>query len=155
MNEKLIIRAAVKDDAFSIHRLLGLIANLHREGRPDMYPNLTSKYTVEQVIERISKEDSGVFVAEFDNNVAGYVFCDIIKEGDGYTVYVDDLCVDPNFRKGGIGRALMDKAADYGREKGCRYLMLNVWEFNKTALDFYQNYGLETRSRHLEMSLLN
>jgi len=153
MNDSLLIRAAVAEDAPSVHRLLGLIADLHREGRPDMYPNLTSKYTVEQVVERLSQKESGVFVAEVDNSVAGYVFCDIIKEGDGLTVYVDDLCVDPNFRKGGIGRALLDKAGEYGKEKKCRYMMLNVWEFNETALNFYQNYGLKTRSRHLEMSL--
>jgi len=47
----------------------------------------------------------------------------------------------------------LDKAGEYGKEKKCRYMMLNVWEFNETALNFYQNYGLKTRSRHLEMSL--
>ncbi len=153
MNEELIIRTAAVDDAENIHRLLGVIADIHRNGRPDIYSNLTSKYTLDQVIERVSKIESGVFVACLDNDVIGYIFCDIIREGNGFTLYVDDLCVDQKFRKGGVGKALLDKAASYGKEKECRYIMLNVWEFNETALKFYENYGLKTRSRHLEMAL--
>ncbi len=153
MNETLSIRSAIPKDACHVHRLLGLIADLHREGRPDIYPNLKSKYTISQVAERLSLEESGVFVAELKDKIVGYVFCDIIEEGIGLTLYIDDLCVDPEFRKGGIGGALLDKAAEYGKEKKCRCMMLNVWEFNTSALNFYEKYGLKTRSRHLEMPL--
>ncbi len=153
MNETLIIRPAIPDDACDVHRLLGLIADLHREGRPDIYPNLTCKYSLSQVTERLSLTESGVFVAELNNKIAGYVFCDIIQEGIGLTLYIDDLCVDPEFRKGGIGGALLDKASEYGKEKNCRCMMLNVWEFNAPALRFYEKYGLKPRSRHLEMPL--
>lgn len=153
MNENLIVRQASVDDAEAVLGLLYIIGDLHRNGRPDMFPDLVSKYNLNQVKDRLSMDQSGVFVAEFDNSVVGYVFCDIIKEGDGHTLYVDDLCVDPNSRRLGIGHALMDCAAAYGRDKDCRFLMLNVWEFNESAVNFYENYGLKTRTRHMEMKL--
>ncbi len=147
------IRPSNEGDSASVHRMLGIIADIHRNGRPDMYPGLQSKYTLEQVRQRLSTPDNGVFVADYNGSAVGYVFCDIITEGDGLTLYVDDLCVDPQYRKNGIGKSLLDHAAAYGKEKGCRYLMLNVWEFNESAVKFYENYGLKTRSRHMEMSI--
>jgi ribosomal protein S18 acetylase RimI-like enzyme len=150
MNSEIIIRQSNVNDSQKCHELLLLIADLHKKGRPDVFEGLVSKYTLDQVKERLSSEDNGVFVAESDGAVVGYVFCDIIKEGSGLTLYIDDLCVDPSARKKGVATALMNYASDYGKEKGCRMLMLNVWEFNSSAISFYENFGFETRSRHLE-----
>ncbi len=147
------VRPSHISDADTVHRLLCIIADIHRNGREDIFKGLQSKYTLEQVKERLSKQDNGVFVADSNGSVAGYIFCDIITEGDGKTLYIDDLCVDPAFRKLGIGNALMDYAVSYGKEQDCRMLMLNVWEFNENAVRFYENYGLTTRSRHMEIKI--
>lgn len=153
MNENVIIRQAEARDTDSVHRLLRIIADLHRNGRPDMFPNLKSKYTPDEVRERLTRENSGVFVAELNGEVAGYIFCDIIKEGSGLTLYIDDLCVDPSARHCGIGRKLLDKAGAYAKENNCAFLMLNVWEFNSNAVEFYEKYGFTTRTRHMEIKL--
>lgn len=153
MNENLIVRNSVADDAEAVYRLLCIIAKVHKNGRPDIFSDLLSKYTLEEVRARLSKDENSVFVAELNGSVLGYIFCDIIKEGNGLTLYIDDLCVDPEARRCGIATALMDYACAYGKEKGCRRLMLNVWEFNRSALDFYKKYGFTTRTRHLEMQL--
>lgn len=150
---EVLIRDGIVADAGDVYRLLCIIADLHRNGRPDMFPGLVSKYTIPQLEERLAKENHGIIVAELDGSVVGYVFCDIIKEGNGLTVYVDDLCVEPKARGKGIGCALMDKAAEYGKNNGCCQLMLNVWEFNSSAVKFYEKYGLKTRTRHMEMKL--
>lgn len=148
-----IIRESKEEDSLSVYTLLRIIADLHKNGRPDMFPDLVSKYTVDEVKERLSKSDNGVFVAEKEGSVVGYVFCDVIREGAVNTLYIDDLCVDPSARKMGIARILMDKAKEYAKEKNCAYLMLNVWEFNENAVRFYENYGFETRTRHMEIKL--
>lgn len=148
-----IIRESKEEDSLSVYTLLRIIADLHKNGRPDMFPDLVSKYTVDEVKERLSKSDNGVFVAEKEGSVVGYVFCYVIREGAVNTLYIDDLCVDPSARKMGIARILMDKAKEYAKEKNCAYLMLNVWEFNENAVRFYENYGFETRTRHMEIKL--
>ncbi len=147
------VRCSVSSDAEAVYRLLQIIAKLHKNARPDMFPNLESKYTLDEVRERLSKGDNGVFVSEIDGDVNGYIFCDIIKEGCGATLYIDDLCVDPSARRQGIASKLMDRAREYAKEKNCRMIMLNVWEFNGSALDFYEKYGFSTRTRHLEMQI--
>lgn len=153
MNVELIVRPSNINDAEKCYELLLLIADIHKKGRPDVFYGLVSKYSLEEVRERLSSEDNGVFVAEINGSVVGYVFCDIIKEGSVHTLYVDDLCVAPSARNKGVATALMNYASDYGKQKGCRMLMLNVWEFNTSAISFYENYGFKTRSRHLEKQL--
>ena len=153
MNNNVIIRESDVKDSNAVYNLLLTIAKLHKDARPDVFANLVSKYTPEQVGARLSKQDNGVFVAEVEGNVVGYVFCDVIKEGDGLTLYIDDLCVDEAYRRLGIGKMLIDMAKRYASEKNCRCVMLNVWEFNESAVRFYENYGFSTRSRHLEMKI--
>ncbi len=149
----ILIRPSVANDAYAVHSLLKIIADLHRNGRPDMFPDLQSKYTLDEVKSRLSKKDNGVFVAVDNESVVGYIFCEVIKEGIGETLYIDDLCVDPSARKCGIGTSLMDYAVNYAKEINCRQVMLNVWEFNSSAVDFYEKYGFKTRTRHMEIDI--
>ena len=149
----LIIRESKVDDSEFVYRLLLNIATLHREARPDVFEGLVSKYTLPEVQNRLSKPDNGVLVAEIDETVVGYVFCEIIKEGSGNTLYIDDLCVDPEYRSNGIGKMLLDAAKEYATAKSCSCVMLNVWEFNTGAISFYEKNGFETRSRHMEIKL--
>ena len=153
MNKNVIIRESKESDSQAVYGLLCVIADLHKNGRPDMFPDLVSKYTVDEVRERLSGEDNGVFVADLEGKTVGYVFCEVISEGAGYTLYIDDLCVDPDFRRMGIARMLMDKTKEYAKSKNCARLMLNVWEFNQSAIEFYEKYGFETRTRHMEIKL--
>ncbi len=153
MKNKVIIRESKESDSLAVYNLLRIIAELHKNGRPEMFPNLVSKYNAEEVKERLSKEDNGVFVAEICGNTVGYVFCEVITEGSVQTLYIDDLCVDPSYRRMGVARMLMDKTKEYAKQKNCAFLMLNVWEFNESAVDFYENYGFTTRTRHMEIKL--
>ena len=153
MDNNVLIRESRISDSASVYSLLRVIAELHKSGRPDIFVDLVSKYTEEQVINRLSQDDNGVFVAEIDSKVIGYIFCETKNEGDGKTLYIDDLCVDRSARRMGVGRMLVDKARAYAEEKGCNRLLLNVWEFNKNAIDFYEDYGFSTRSRHMEMNI--
>ena len=150
MNE-ITVRNSRVSDTESIYKLLRVIADLHRTARPDMFDGLVSKYTESEVEKRLSNEDNGVFVAEIEGAVVGYVFCEVIKEGSGNTLYIDDLCVDENARKQGVGKLLVDKAGEYAKQKSCTCLMLNVWEFNENAISFYEKYGFTTRTRRMEL----
>ncbi len=149
----IIIRTATAEDTNRVYELLLTIGELHKTARPDMFPDLVSKYNPDEVKERLSRPESGVFVAESYGSVVGYVFTDLITEGNGRTLYIDDLCVAESARRCGAGTALMNRAMEYAREKECKQMMLNVWEFNESALAFYEKYGFITRTRHMEKFL--
>ena len=50
---------------------------------------------------------------------------------------------------GGAGRSLMDAAESWSRERGFRYLSLNVNDANEKARRFYERRAYEPEYRHL------
>jgi len=157
---KFTIRAATEKDYDKIISLLLDIALLHSRGRPDLFEGGYSKYTREELEKVTADPETPVFIAaDEDDNAAGYIFCRLkINPAHGplreyKSLYVDDLCVDEKCRGMGIGTALLGYAADFAREKGCMCMDLNVWEFNKNAIDFYERFGMKTRKRTMELVL--
>ena len=61
---------------------------------------------------------------------------------DVKTLYIDDICVDENNRKKGIGKALYDEVISYARKNGFYNVTLNVWNCNPGAVRFYEKMGL-------------
>jgi len=59
----------------------------------------------------------------------------MVEPGYGYIVY---LAVSPKFRSKGIGAVLIDKVANIYREKGLKYLTLDVETENEDAVRFYE-----------------
>ena len=63
---------------------------------------------------------------------------------------VEELGVDPQYRRRGAGRALIDGARTYAREHGMERLELNMWSFNVDALAFYESVGFSVYRLYLE-----
>jgi GNAT superfamily N-acetyltransferase len=56
-------------------------------------------------------------------------------------IHLEDLFVFPRFRGQGIGKALLARVAARAVERGCVRLQWDVLEWNKPAIDFYQEMG--------------
>jgi GNAT superfamily N-acetyltransferase len=65
---------------------------------------------------------------------------------------VRDIYVDPDARRGGIGRALLAQVADAARAMGAHRLSLQAEATNTRALQLYAKAGFETVS---EVTLLH
>ena len=154
------IRQAAAKDAHKICELLYAIADVHAKLRPDLFKPSASKYSIEELCEKFLREDERVFVCVDPNDeVVGYVFCAVIEKEENNvrtkikTLYVDDLCVDENYRGQGIATELMNKALFFAKEIGCYNFTLNVWAGNIAAERFYEKFGLRAQCTHLEMIL--
>jgi GNAT superfamily N-acetyltransferase len=55
-------------------------------------------------------------------------------------IYTDQLWVDPRHRNGGLGRVLMERVHDYGREVGCTMATVVTMSF-QGAQSFYEKLG--------------
>ena len=66
---------------------------------------------------------------------------------------IDNLVVREKFRRSGIGQSLIKKAHQWALDKGVIQVVLNVWEFNKEAIAFYEKLGYRTASRRMWNSL--
>ena len=84
-------------------------------------------------------------VAEDDGRPAGFAFYFfnystwVGRPG----IYVEDLFVLPEFRRRGIGKALLKQVAAIALEQGCQRLQWEVLDWNTPAIDFYRAMGAE------------
>jgi GNAT superfamily N-acetyltransferase len=82
-------------------------------------------------------------IAEWDGQVAGYaVFFDFYSSFQGRPgLFLDDIFVRPNFRKHGIGKALLAHVAGIAWKEHYFCMRWEVLDWNTPAIDFYTKLG--------------
>jgi ribosomal protein S18 acetylase RimI-like enzyme len=93
---------------------------------------------IEDLRDHIFSDDSALFAGEIDGKPAGHIA--LVRNWNGYA-RIEDIAVDAKSRLKGLGKTLMDAAADWAREKGLAGLMLETQNNNMAACRFYQRYG--------------
>lgn len=154
----MIIRKAQIKDIPYIHKLLAQVNLVHYNGRPDLF-KFANKYTDDELKMIIDDDSRPILVADYNGEVVGYAFC-IYQQNindnlltDVKTIYIDDLCVDENRRGQHIGKTLYNAVLNLARETDCYNVTLNVWNFNESALRFYQSLGLTPLKTVMEQKL--
>ena len=100
-----------------------------------------------------------VFVAESDGNVVGFVCVwgrVPPQEPDDPPhdyAYISDLVILPDWRRLGIGRALLTRAEMYARALGMDAIGIGVMAANRAALDLYGARGYHATHLELRKSL--
>ncbi len=60
-------------------------------------------------------------------------------------IYLEDLFVEPEHRRRGIGRALLQRVMELAAERDCGRVEWMVLDWNKPSIDFYRSaFGAET-----------
>jgi GNAT superfamily N-acetyltransferase len=82
-------------------------------------------------------------VAESDNQVVGFAlyFRNFSTWEGVHGIYLEDLCVMPEYRGSGLGRALLMSLAGLAVERGYARLEWAVLDWNQPAIDFYRTLG--------------
>ncbi len=83
--------------------------------------------------------------------LAGYRVQDNLMHGSH--LYVDDLVTDEALRRGGYGRALMERLKAEGRALGCAKLVLDTALANTLGHRFYYRQGLVATALRFNMLL--
>jgi ribosomal protein S18 acetylase RimI-like enzyme len=86
-------------------------------------------------------EEPRVFAAETNNEQVGWIELGYEKWNNRMRVW--EILVKEEFRRQGIGTALMNKAIDIAKEKGTRMLVLETQYCNVNAMSFYLKLGFE------------
>jgi GNAT superfamily N-acetyltransferase len=102
----------------------------------------------ERLRSAIASEGAQVLVADVDGKIAG--FCTVYDEFEsvrfGHRAWIEDLAVDPEQRSRRIGKALLDAAKDWARDRGATHLELDSAETRPDAHRFYEREGPSWRS---------
>jgi len=67
--------------------------------------------------------------------------------------HVEEMVVEQEYRRQGVGRALMEAAARWCRDRGAAQLLLTVWGGNEPAEAFYDRLGYRPVSHVLGRQL--
>ena len=86
---------------------------------------------------------AGALLARCGSEPAGYAlffptFCSFAGRPG---LWLDDLYVRPQFRKRGLGRALIQEVAKIGAQRNCARLEWISLDWNQSALEFYRKIG--------------
>lgn len=150
-----IIKATIKD-IDQIEKLLYQVHKVHSDARADLFIAGKKKYNKEELIKIINNENTPIFVYKKENIILGYAFIIYkIENADSLvkikTMYVDDFCVDENYKHQGIGTKLFDFLKDEAKKQNCYNITLNVYSFNKVAKAFYEKQQLKELKTYMEL----
>lgn len=101
----------------------------------------------EKLFERIRDyPDYQLYLAEYDGRLAGtfaLLIMDNLGECGTPSGIVEDVVVEPEFQRRGVGRAMMQHALALCRQKGCYKMMLSSNLARTAAHAFYESLGFE------------
>ena len=154
------VRNATADDYNSLCELFDEIDALHRDNLHHIFqkPGGAAREQ-DYYLGLIADENIALLVAELGGNIVGFVHA-IVRDPPAIPVFVprryaivDGIVVKSGFQNHGIGRILMDKMQEWAMMKGATSIELNVYEFNETAISFYERLGYQTISRKMGQEL--
>lgn len=137
MDESLTFREANRQD---LPRILDLYARA-LDGRALKVDD------AERLFERIQRyPDYRLHLAETDGRLAGtfaLLIMDNLGECGTPSGIIEDVVVEPEYQRRGVGRAMMQHALAICRQKGCYKLMLSSNLARSGAHAFYESLGFE------------
>ena len=104
--------------------------------------------TREEIVALVKSESSSLWVARYpDQNgeIAGILAIAVYRVPTGLRSIVEDVIVDPDFRRRGIARALLQSAINFAREVGASGVALTSSPKRIAANLLYQSMGFEQR----------
>lgn len=92
---------------------------------------------------RIRNPDTPVVVAEFGGGVVGFATLTFHRGLTGWRAAIDDIIVDPAYRRRGVGHALVEAAVRLAQSRQCPTLHLDVSHGTADAQLFYRACGFD------------
>jgi GNAT superfamily N-acetyltransferase len=159
------IRAAAFEDIDALCRLYSDFHEFHVRGVPSRLASLGDAAPAERealasrLRELIDEPDAALFVASMDGRLVG--FAEAYVRDDPPTPYrvarrhghLQSMFVAGDRRDAGIGRALLDACESWAKSRDAVEMRLDVWEFAKGPLRFYERAGYRTIRRGLARDL--
>jgi GNAT superfamily N-acetyltransferase len=132
------IRPAQENDVKAIFELIMGLAD---------YEKLTDRVTGNSDLLRShlfgARPYAESIIAELDNRIVGFglffhTYSTFLTQPG---LHLEDVFVLPEYRRQGVGKALMMSVAKIAFDRGCGRLEWSVLDWNQPAIDFYQDLG--------------
>ena len=158
MDERIIIRKAKISDFQGIHNLIMQVHKLHVNERNDIYKDV-DPMDFEEFRTELSNSNNIYLIAELENEIVGICFSQIKEISNNKIMknrkilHIENICVDENHQKKGIGKKLYKQIVQLAKEKNIDNIELMVWGFNENAIKFYKNLGMNIKNLKFEKKI--
>lgn len=154
--ENVIVRYAKREELEAVNKIRKQVNEVHVKGRPDIFREDGWQFIEPFVYTRFDEENSGVVVAVMEDEIVGFAVIQyILKPESPYNkerkyFHIEEFGVDENHRRKGAATAMIDFIKEDAKNRGFHRIELDMWEFNNSALAFYESVGLKTFRRYME-----
>ncbi len=145
---EITIRPMTEDDADAIADMWLALVAYHQPldpALPSAAPGGQHRY-VRRLLDRMDDPFTCALVAEDDGHVMGFVLGMVVDlMQDIFTQemggFLADIYVEPDYRKRGVGRALVNGLRDWFRQKKINSFEWHVAALNPTGIAFWRSVG--------------
>ena len=151
------VRYAHLDELDAINELRREVNELHVNGRPDIFRAGFSDELKNHLYDEYESDENDIVTALCDGRVCGFATVQYIDRplsayNRARKIYrVEEFGVAEEYRRRGVGTAIVDFLKKEAGQKGYAKVELDVWEFNEDALKFYEKTGFVTVRRYMEI----
>jgi GNAT superfamily N-acetyltransferase len=153
------IEQASQADVEALATLNLRVHQLHVRHAPRFFIQPTEAQVREGFRELLVQENVRAFIAYAEGIPVGYVLV-LIHERPADAIgparrwlYIDQISVEPQWERQGIGRQLMQSVMDLGRAAGIDELETDIWAFNENAQAFFESFGFLPKIQRFWMQL--
>ncbi len=153
------VRFAKESDLDRVNELRKQVNDLHVSGKPEIFKPGFPEELRNYVYTIMDDPDKEILVAECGGVLCGFAVLNRITRPETPYMFVreyldiDEFCVDEAYRRTGVATEMIEYIRTYAAEKGFHRIELNMWEFNRNALAFYESIGFTTYRRYMEMQI--
>ena len=150
------IRRAKVRDLQGINKLLEQVLMVHHKGRPDLFKAGFCDEIRDYAKVIMDGENSDIIVAERDGVICGMVCVECVNKPETpYSkarsfYHVQEIAVDADYRRQGVAKELFEFMIEDAKKRKLARIELDVWEFNDSAIEFYQAVGFGQTRRWME-----
>ena len=151
-----MVRFAEEKDLDEINELRKQVNDIHVEGRPDVFKAGFGTEIRDFVKIIMNGENSDIIVAEHNGIICGMACVDYVNKPESpYSkarsfYHVQEIAVDANYRRQGVAKELLEFMIEDAKKRKLGKIELDVWEFNDSAIEFYQAVGFRPTRRWME-----
>ena len=151
-----MVRFAEENDLDIINELRKQVNDIHVEGRPDVFKAGFGSEIRDFAKVIINGENSDIIVAERGGVICGMACVDYVNKPETpyskarSSYHVQEIAVDVNHRRQGVAKELLEFMIADAKKRNLGKIELDVWEFNDSAIEFYQAVGFRQTRRWME-----
>ena len=153
------VRFAERQELAQINELRRQVNDLHVTGKPEVFKPGFGEELRDYINVIWDDPEKEIVAADSEGMICGFAILHHVRKPETPYMFkrdyldIDEFGVDESHRRKGVASAMIAFIRDYAREKGFRRIELNMWEFNRDALAFYEAAGFATYRRYLEMTV--